>query len=90
MPYQLYSTFNNILIINMNQEGSIASQRSDEVLGSGVLHGSVLGLILFLMFIDDIASRVPSYNLCLFADDTLLHMNDISQNNHEIIHIHTD
>ena len=41
---------------------------------SGVLQGSVLGPLLFLIFIDDVVSQVsPESQLSLFADDMTLY-----------------
>ena len=38
--------------------------------GSGVLQGSILGPILFLLFVNDMPNAVSSARLAMFADDS--------------------
>ena len=49
-------------------------ESSDHVpVSSGVLHGTVLGLLMFLIYINDITEDISS-QLRLFADDCLLYL----------------
>ena len=50
-------------------EGS-KSQEFDEA--SGVPQGSILGILLFIIYILDIAAQLPSTTTKSFADDTRL------------------
>ena len=52
---------------------------------SGVPQGSVLGPILFLVYINDLASGVQS-KLHLFADDCIIYRTINSSSNHTILH----
>ena len=45
---------------------------SDVRVKSGVPQGTVLGPLMFLLFINDIANKVEHSRICLFADDCLL------------------
>ena len=58
---------------NRNQKVVIDGYSSDTIsVDSGVPHGSVLGPILFLVFINDLPDLAKS-QCCLFADACLLY-----------------
>ena len=54
---------------------------------SGVPHGTVLGLFLFVLYINDLPSVVSS-NVRLFADDCLIYRN--IKNKEDQIALHKD
>ena len=75
---EYYGVSENLL----NWLTSFLSDRSQQVvlngvlsssckIASGVLQGSVLSPVLFLIYINDIADGIQS-NLCLFADDCII------------------
>ena len=58
-----------------SQQVVLDGQTSDPVpVLSGVPQGSILGLVLFLLFINDLPDNIRS-SVCLFADDCVLYRN---------------
>ena len=65
----------NSWLSGRTQQVVLDDQASDLVpVLSGVPQGSVLGLVLFLIFINDLPDNIRS-SVCLFADDCVLYKN---------------
>ena len=84
--YGIRGVANNLLhsyISNRYQyvdfNGSISSTK---VVDTGVPHGSILGPLLFLIYINDLPRVSPLFNMVMYADDTTLYCN-LSNNTNE-------
>ena len=60
-------------IVNINGQLS-----SPKLIKTGVPQGSVLGPLLFLLFINDFPSCLPNATCNIFADDNMVHVNGTS------------
>ena len=60
---------------NRTQHVSINGSISfPNVIMSGVLQGSILGPLLFLLFINDMPEYITNYTVDMYADDTLIYV----------------
>ena len=64
----------NAYLTNRKQRVTVSGETSTEVLvSSGVPQGSLLGPLLFLLFVNNLPDRCSSSNVACFADDTKIY-----------------
>lgn len=68
--------------LSVTVNGAISSPRN---VPSGVPQGSVLGPLLFLIFINDMPDFVKHSNIRLFADDSLLYLSDTTPDSSDLL-----
>ena len=74
IPSHLIRSISNYLHNLVQQVGVLGELSSPTVVISGVPRGSVLGLLLFLIYIEGLSGiQLSSGSIVLFADDLLLH-----------------
>ncbi len=81
----LLGRMQTVEVSSVDSCGCIRRQESRESqIVSGVPQGSVLGPLLFLLFVNDIQSCIGKGNLCLFADDTSFAISNLDEKQLEV------
>ena len=63
---------------------------SESVISCGVPQGSLLGPLLFIIYVNDLVERVKSCQVQLYADDAVLYFSNSSISNIELQALKSD
>jgi hypothetical protein len=79
--------------LRVKVNGSVSDWSAPGTINSGVPQGSILGPLLFLLYINDLSEVVHHCKFYLYADDCALlpvHINDDPAHSHELLNVDID